>query len=151
MIPAKDGIAIMGSQNHGAHDDNFGIDGIEALSVSEYENNDSSSQNDGTSASGSKGSVKYEMKRQQDAEVMAIHEKTQKENVQVNTWRLRVTFILLATAVAITIATYHFLAMEEYSNFETAYEQFARTVGDAAVSQQIHFRKSIAALSHAIS
>ena len=91
-----------------------------------------------------------DMKTQQDIEVLAINKKTQKENIQVSTWRLLVTIILLGTAVAVTLTTYHFLATEEYSNFELAYEQFARTVGDAAVSQQLHLRNSISSFSNVI-
>ena len=91
-----------------------------------------------------------DMKTQQDIEVLEIHKKTQKENIQVNIWRLLVTLMLLGTAVAVTLTTYHFLATEEYSNFELAYEQFARTVGDAAVSQQLHLRNSISSFSNVI-
>ena len=148
-----------------------GIDDSSFVSVSEYSGDGSqnghrnhcdddydngSSCNDLLTTSGAGGSSvassnkKGDVKTQQDIEVLAINKKTQKENIQVNIWRLLVTIILLGTAVAVTLTTYHFLATEEYSNFELAYEQFARTVGDAAVSQQLHLRNSISSFSNVI-
>lgn len=91
-----------------------------------------------------------EGKRQQDLEVKQIHEKTQKETRGVRNWRLITALLLLGTAVAVTWSTYHFLAKEEFHNFEIAYDQFARTVGDAAVKQQQDLRDAIAALATTI-
>jgi len=69
----------------------------------------------------------------------------------VNVWRWAVRAILLATAVGVTIATYSLLDAKENQNFEIAYEQFARTVGNAAVTQQLDLRDSIASLANIIS
>jgi imidazoleglycerol phosphate dehydratase HisB len=89
--------------------------------------------------------------KQQRDEVIEIRKKTEKETFQVRRWRWAVTGTLLATAVAITITTYYFLDQDEYHNFEIAYEQFARTVGNAAAVQQQDLRDSIIALSNTIS
>jgi hypothetical protein len=89
--------------------------------------------------------------KQQQAAVLEIQKKTAKETKKVRIWRLVATLILLATAVAVTITTYHFLDKQEDHNFEIAYQQFARSVGNAAVIQQQDLRDSIAALSNTIS
>ena len=88
---------------------------------------------------------------QQQTEVLAIENKTKRESSLVNVWRWAVRAILLATAVGVTIATYSLLDAKENQNFEIAYEQFARTVGNAAVTQQLDLRDSIASLANIIS
>eukprot|EP00977_Amphora_coffeiformis_P013348 scaffold3471_cov175-Amphora_coffeaeformis.AAC.22 len=90
-----------------------------------------------------------EMSEERD-EVKEVQKMTQKDNRRVFKWRLAVTGILLLTAVTVTLTTYMLLVEQEYKNFEAAYEQFSRTVGDAAVDQQNNLRYAFRALSHHI-
>ncbi|CAB9496705.1 Receptor-type guanylate cyclase gcy [Seminavis robusta] len=84
-------------------------------------------------------------------EVKEIQKLSQKDTRRVQLWRLAATCCLLVTALAITYTTYRFLKREETNNFETAFEQFSRTVGAAAVAQQQDFRDGIEAMTDFVS
>ena len=52
---------------------------------------------------------------------------------RIRVWRVLVMACLVATAAVITTVTYRFLRDEQEENFHVAFEQFSRTVSDAAV------------------
>jgi len=83
-------------------------------------------------------------------EVKEIKILSSADTYRVKTWRLAVTATFLCTALMTTSVTYYFLNRNQHRNFETAFAQFARTVGDAAVDQQRGIHDSIRSFSHAI-
>ena len=61
------------------------------------------------------------------------------------------TALLLTTALAVTLTTFQFLRDEQTNNFHEAFEQFARTVADAAVEQQVNVRAAYDGICNAVS
>ena len=53
-------------------------------------------------------------------EVQEVHKTTQSETRRLHIWRGIVTFVLLLTALAVTLTTYKLLKSEQHDNFETA-------------------------------
>ncbi|CAB9501451.1 Receptor-type guanylate cyclase gcy [Seminavis robusta] len=89
--------------------------------------------------------------REERDEVKEVLKMSEKDTRRVQLWRLAATFALLLTAFAVTYTTYRFLKREETNNFETAFEQFSRTLGDAAIGQQQDLRDGIESYTDFIS
>jgi hypothetical protein len=53
-------------------------------------------------------------------EVKEVRKMSSKDTIRILFWRYVVTFVLLLTASAVTIATYLFLQRQEHENFVTA-------------------------------
>jgi hypothetical protein len=53
-------------------------------------------------------------------EVKEVKKHAARDTAFVRTWRLVVTGVLLATALAVTFTTHHFLQMEDHRNFHEA-------------------------------
>jgi len=83
-------------------------------------------------------------------EVAEIKILSSEDTSRVKTWRLAVTSTFLVAALMTTSVTYYFLNQNQHRNFETAFDQFARTVSDAAIDQQKSIHDSVRTLSHAI-
>ncbi|CAB9507461.1 Receptor-type guanylate cyclase gcy [Seminavis robusta] len=71
---------------------------------------------------------------------------TSKETSRVRMLRVMVAGMLVMTGLVTAIA-YYFLNGEEYQNFETAYSQFARTLGDAALEEQKKIKDALVTLA----
>eukprot|EP00538_Stauroneis_constricta_P012653 CAMPEP_0119570456 /NCGR_PEP_ID=MMETSP1352-20130426/43621_1 /TAXON_ID=265584 /ORGANISM="Stauroneis constricta, Strain CCMP1120" /LENGTH=1121 /DNA_ID=CAMNT_0007620125 /DNA_START=581 /DNA_END=3943 /DNA_ORIENTATION=- len=83
-------------------------------------------------------------------ELQAVRNQSKHETGNVRCWRIIMTVALLATAAAVTYTTYKSLADEQVSNFKTAFEQFSRTISNAAVNQQADLHRSFFAFSDQI-
>ncbi|CAB9524809.1 Receptor-type guanylate cyclase gcy [Seminavis robusta] len=84
-------------------------------------------------------------------EVKEIEKSSQVDTANVRLWRLATTGALLLTAFLVTYATYRFLKNEERNNFETAFEQFSRTIAVSAIAQQSDLRDGMETLATTIS
>jgi len=80
-----------------------------------------------------------------------VYKMSAKDTQRVQLMRFAMTMALLLTALGITLATYKLLKAEEQTNFESAFQKFSRTVGDAAIEQQKNIRDSMKTLAHAVS
>jgi len=83
-------------------------------------------------------------------EAHEVRQMAQDETRKVRFWRIVVTSLLLAVAVAVTVTTYIFLMREQRGNFATGFQQFSTTVADAALQQQQAIRDAYASFSNAI-
>lgn len=82
-------------------------------------------------------------------ELLEVKKQSKADTFRVRLWRSLVTAALVATATIVTIRTYRLLVEEEQNNFETAYDQFSRTVANAAMGQQGNIREAQATLGDA--
>ncbi|CAB9515789.1 Receptor-type guanylate cyclase gcy [Seminavis robusta] len=80
-----------------------------------------------------------------------VYKMSAKDTRRVQLWRFVVTVALLVTALVVTLTTYRFLKDEETSNFEVAFEQFSRTLAEAALEEQENIRDSMKSVAAAIS
>jgi hypothetical protein len=63
----------------------------------------------------------YDEKEESDRdEVKEVRKMSSRDTTRILFWRYVVTFVMLLTASAVTIATYLFLQRQEYENFVTA-------------------------------
>ncbi|CAB9516338.1 Receptor-type guanylate cyclase gcy [Seminavis robusta] len=76
-------------------------------------------------------------------EILEVRKQSHRETARVRMWRILVTLALLATAVAVTVTTYVLLVDREDQNFRNVFDQFSRTVGDAAIEQQANLREAL--------
>jgi len=72
-----------------------------------------------------------------------------KEKSRIQAFRFMVAGMLVMT-VGVTIMAYFLLGHKETQNFETAYEQFARSLADAAIDQQQSLRDSMRSLANEV-
>ncbi|CAB9520029.1 Receptor-type guanylate cyclase gcy [Seminavis robusta] len=84
-------------------------------------------------------------------EVREVHKVSRKDTRRVQMWRLATLLALVITGVAVTVSTYDHLKKAEQKNFATAFEQFARALGDAEVDHQRTMRRAYRTLAGAIS
>ncbi|CAB9505736.1 Receptor-type guanylate cyclase gcy [Seminavis robusta] len=80
-----------------------------------------------------------------------VYKMSAKDTRRVRLWRFVVTAALLITALVVTLTTYRFLKNEETSNFEVAFEQFSRTLADAALEEQTNICAALRSLASTIS
>ncbi|CAB9507840.1 Guanylate cyclase [Seminavis robusta] len=69
-------------------------------------------------------------------EIAEVHKFSRKETNHIRVWRLIMALVLLATAITVTLTTYHFLKSEQTKSFDEAFEKFSQTVADAALQSQ---------------
>ncbi|CAB9517727.1 Receptor-type guanylate cyclase gcy [Seminavis robusta] len=93
----------------------------------------------------------YRYSEDQRDEIKEVEKMAQADTKRVARWRLAATFVLLLTAFSVTFTSYTFLKQEEKNNFETAFDQFSRTVSDAALGQQRDIREALDSLSTTLS
>lgn len=81
-------------------------------------------------------------------------EEIEKGSAEINTkvyWsRLAVALGLTITGVAVTTWSYLALRAQETENFENAYAQFSRTVGQAAVEEMLRLREAARMFGHTV-
>ncbi|CAB9496654.1 expressed unknown protein [Seminavis robusta] len=80
-----------------------------------------------------------------------VYKMSAKDTRRVRLGRLAVTVVLLLTALTVTLTTYKLLKREEQHSFRVAFDRFSRTVGDAAIQQQLNIRESLRTLAHSAS
>ncbi|CAB9519351.1 Guanylate cyclase [Seminavis robusta] len=76
-------------------------------------------------------------------EVKEVIKMSQTDTNRVKIWRMMAVGVLLITAFCVTFTTWRLLKNEETNNFEIAFDQFSRTVGDAAIHQQRDLRDGL--------
>ncbi|CAB9497986.1 Receptor-type guanylate cyclase gcy [Seminavis robusta] len=84
-------------------------------------------------------------------EVKEVEKATSSDTHRLRLWRIVVTVVLLLTALAVTLTTYQLLRREQKQSFETAYDQFSRSVADAAVVQRRAIVDSLHAYASSVS
>ncbi|CAB9515790.1 Receptor-type guanylate cyclase gcy [Seminavis robusta] len=94
------------------------------------------------------GTMRSEEERDERKEVYKM---SAKDTRRVRLWRFAVMVVLLITALVVTLTTYRFLKAEETSNFEVAFEQFSRTLAEAALEEQKNIRDALRTLATTIS
>ena len=75
-------------------------------------------------------------------EIKEVKKLSQADTKWVRFWRFVVFGVISFVAVAVTLTTYTLLKRQEDHAFKTAFDQFSRTVRDAAVTQQFHIREA---------
>lgn len=107
-------------------------------------------------------------------EVLEIEQLTRKENKRVFFWKFTISIMLVLTAITLTSTTYTSLYEDEIKSFRTAvsfvvfvlwfsfslpvrlrslpkYDQFSRTVAQAAIAQQIEIRNAYSGFAKVVS
>lgn len=131
MEPSPNATAL----NHGQDDD-------DNLSFGSYASDD----DDDETSSGQDQPT--EEVRDERAEVK---EMTRKDTFKVEALRVTVLYILLWTAMTISLLGYEILKGKEIEAYKTAFGQFALTVGDGVILQQTSIRSSLVGLANVVS
>ncbi|CAB9501720.1 Receptor-type guanylate cyclase gcy [Seminavis robusta] len=84
-------------------------------------------------------------------EIKEVQKMAKKDTRSVQLWRLVATAALLVTAFVVTYTTYTLLKREEKNNFETAFQQFSRTLSENAVKQMYELKDGLDELGNFIS
>jgi len=87
---------------------------------------------------------------EQKTQIQQLQQRARADTRRIRFWRGIVTATILVTATAVSLTTYFSLRAQETTNFETAYRQFARTVGDAALEQRRDLRRGLQTLGQAM-
>lgn len=74
-----------------------------------------------------------------------------KDTRLIRAWRFSLMGLLISTGLVVTYTAYKFLRAEEFNNFETAFDQFSRTISVAAVDQQNKVRSALQGLAAVVS
>lgn len=89
-------------------------------------------------------------KEEERDEIKEVERMSSKDTSRLQKWRIVVTLVLLMTALAVTLTSYNVLRQERTDTFETAFEQFSRTVADAALEQRTDIRQAYISFANSL-
>lgn len=78
-----------------------------------------------------------------DEEIKQVELQTKKYTSKIRLGRTIVMLLLAVTGLLVSATTYVLLRKREQINFENAYNQFSRTLGDAAISEMKRLREAV--------
>eukprot|EP00934_Nitzschia_sp_Nitz4_P003459 Nitzschia sp. Nitz4//scaffold506_size4488//37//3349//NITZ4_009244-RA/size4488-snap-gene-0.0-mRNA-1//-1//CDS//3329553613//3449//frame0 len=104
----------------------------------------------GAESSSNRGSTTNTDTTERD-EIQEVRNVSKRETFRVSLWRMIATGVLVLTAAAVTLTTYFFLERQQNDSFETQFDQFSRTVADAAMDQMERARISQWAFTRSMS